>query len=207
MSTIVCLGDSITFGDGDSRSIGWVGRLNAFLQERKPHIDWVYNLGIPGDTTVGTYYRYCSEVLPRLPDLVLIAVGTNDSKRSGTTGPQDLRSDLARTMAQWQTWEKHLKSGLHKTVILGTLPSDESCMPYNNPGKPQTWVLQKDLKEYNDALKDFCQKAGLPFIDFWPHWTDDMTKTHFRDGLHPNDTGYDWMFGLIKDFLLSHKLI
>ncbi len=207
MTTIACLGDSITFGDGDTQLLGWVGRLNAYLQSREPHVDWVYNLGIPGDTVVGACYRYFTEVLPRSPDIVLIAVGTNDCKRIGIDKPDVLRSDLARTMAHWQMWQKSLCSGLHKTVILGTLPSNEAHMPYHNPGKPTTWVLRDDLETYNTALREFCAQAGLPFIDFWPHWQPDMTENYLCDGLHPNNAGYDWMFGIIKDFLEQQKLL
>lgn len=207
MTIIACLGDSITEGVGDSLGIGWVGRLNAFLQEKEPDEHTIYNLGISGDRIIGAMNRYFSEVLIRNPDLVLIGIGTNDCQRNGADAPEELTTGKERLFYQWQKWEKHLCSDLHKTVIIGVLPSDDSFMPYIDSARPNAWYLKKDLEEYNNDLRDFCEVRDIPFIDLWAKWNNRMIKTHLQDGLHPNDNGYDFMFEEIASFLEENKLV
>lgn len=206
MTIIACLGDSITEGVGDSLGIGWVGRLNAYLQDKQADEHTVYNLGISGDRIVSTMNRYFSEVLIRNPDVVLIAIGTNDCQRNGDT-PEERTTGKERLFYQWQKWEKYLGSDLHKTVIIGVLPTDDSFMPYKDPSKPNAWYLTKDLEDYNQDLEEFCDVRDIPFINLWDKWNDRMTKTHLCDGLHPNDKGYDFMAEEIIAFLEANEII
>ncbi len=207
MTIIACLGDSITEGVGDSLGIGWVGRLNSYLQDKQPDEHTIYNLGISGDRTLGAMNRYFSEVMIRNPDIVLIAIGTNDCQRTGDETPDERTSGKARLFYQWQKWEKHLCSDLHKVIVIGVLPSDESFMPYTDPAKPNTWYLTKDLEDYNQDLQEFCAIRDIPFINLWEKWSARMSKTHLCDGLHPNDDGYDFMAEEIKDFLEENNYI
>ena len=79
-TTNICIwGDSIAYGAWDSAG-GWADRLRVYLHGRE--IDsrfedyyWVYNLGIPGETSSDLAKRFEAELLPRTPHVALFAIG------------------------------------------------------------------------------------------------------------------------------------
>jgi lysophospholipase L1-like esterase len=70
--TIVCFGDSITFGTGASPDRSYPAQLAEMTG--KP----VINSGIPGDTTAGALQRLERDVLSKSPRIVLVTLGGND---------------------------------------------------------------------------------------------------------------------------------
>lgn len=79
---VVCIGDSITFGAGSNREERWSARLQNALGEKYE----VFNLGISGTTlqskgdspyTAKDNYTIARQIEG---DIILIALGTNDSK-------------------------------------------------------------------------------------------------------------------------------
>lgn len=78
MSTICVFGDSIVWGEGDPVGGGWVSRLKRYYEEHNCGVS-VYNLGIDADTSEWLLSRIESETLAREPDIVVIAIGINDS--------------------------------------------------------------------------------------------------------------------------------
>ncbi len=80
--TIVCFGDSLTYGTGAGRGMDYPSQLSKMIS--KP----IINAGVPGDTTARALQRLERDVLARSPDLVLITLGGND-----------LKNGIARDMA------------------------------------------------------------------------------------------------------------
>src|SRR3989344_900147 len=78
MSNICIFGDSITFGAWDSEKGGWVNRLRLQLESKEDY-PFVYNLGIPGDTTSELLKRFAVEAKARQPDILVFSIGVNDS--------------------------------------------------------------------------------------------------------------------------------
>jgi lysophospholipase L1-like esterase len=72
--TIICFGDSLTFGTGADSGMDYPSQLSKLIS--KP----VINAGVPGDTTASALTRLQRDVLSRSPDLVLITLGGNDLK-------------------------------------------------------------------------------------------------------------------------------
>ena len=72
--TIICFGDSLTFGTGAGKGMDYPSQLAKML--RKP----VINEGVPGDTTARALGRLYRDVLSKNPDVVLITLGGNDLK-------------------------------------------------------------------------------------------------------------------------------
>ena len=69
--TVVCIGDSLTaFGGAEGRFSDWLGKS-------VPGVQFI-NKGIPGDTLFGGRKRFQRDVLAIGPDVVVIALGTND---------------------------------------------------------------------------------------------------------------------------------
>jgi lysophospholipase L1-like esterase len=72
--TIICFGDSLTFGTGAVAGMDYPSQLSKMIL--KP----VINAGVPGDTTASALTRLQRDVLSRAPDVVLITLGGNDLK-------------------------------------------------------------------------------------------------------------------------------
>lgn len=206
MTTLVCLGDSITQGEGDTDNLGWVGRLNRFLAQRHACHYTVHNLGISGQILKELHHRYHTECLIRRPDIVLIAGGTNDCQRHDD--PQHpLITSPYQQFAVWRKWAKDLLHARHRTFILGVTPAHALYMPYTFEGEPKTWILREDLQDYNARLQEFAQQHHIPFIDFWPSWHDLSLTDYTVDGVHPNADGYEKMAHTIIDALIQAQAI
>ncbi len=72
--TIICFGDSLTFGTGAVPGMDYPSQLSKMIL--KP----VINAGAPGDTTASALTRLQRDVLSKSPDMVLITLGGNDLK-------------------------------------------------------------------------------------------------------------------------------
>jgi len=72
--TIVCFGDSLTYGTGAGTGMDYPSQLSRLIE--RP----VINAGVPGDTTARALHRLERDVLAKSPDVVLITLGGNDLK-------------------------------------------------------------------------------------------------------------------------------
>ncbi len=73
-ATIICFGDSLTYGTGAGKGMDYPSQLSKLMN--KP----VINAGVPGDTTASALRRLKRDVLSQKPDIVLITLGGNDLK-------------------------------------------------------------------------------------------------------------------------------
>lgn len=197
MKAILCFGDSITFGVGEVPAVGWVGRLkNDFeIEELKA----VYNLGIPGDTSTGLKKRIATECSLRCrrnhPShyTVIIAVGMNDIRSTDDFKTQveigDFKSNVLGSI------DVALES-VDKVVLFGITSVDEMItMSWEGYAYTNT-----DILEYNQVLKEISEEKGVEFVDLFNSIED--IKADLEDGLHPNSSGYDKMYKIIKEKLL-----
>jgi lysophospholipase L1-like esterase len=72
--TIICFGDSLTYGTGAGEGLDYPSQLSKMLAGP------VINAGVPGDTTARARQRLDRDVLANSPDIVLITLGGNDLK-------------------------------------------------------------------------------------------------------------------------------
>jgi lysophospholipase L1-like esterase len=72
--TIICFGDSLTYGTGAGEGMDYPSQLSQMLN--KP----VINAGVSGDTTGRALSRLDRDVLSKNPDIVMITLGGNDLK-------------------------------------------------------------------------------------------------------------------------------
>jgi lysophospholipase L1-like esterase len=79
MLNIVCFGDSITEGGDFEKPKRWTSLLQARLDEKYPEAYRVINKGIGGNTSAQGCDRFCDDVLPYLPGLLLVEFGFNDA--------------------------------------------------------------------------------------------------------------------------------
>lgn len=102
---VVCVGDSITFGVGASPATRWSTRLQEALG--KDYV--VYNLGVRGTTLQRTGDQpyadreQFSKALQIQGDIILLALGTNDSKPQNWKGSEPFErqyEEMIRTLRQ-----------------------------------------------------------------------------------------------------------
>lgn len=97
--TIICFGDSLTYGTGASQGMDYPSQLSRMLN--KP----VINAGVPGDTTGRALMRLERDVISKNPDIVLITLGGNDLKNgvSKDTAFRNLREIVESIQKQGAT--------------------------------------------------------------------------------------------------------
>ncbi|MBE9045511.1 G-D-S-L family lipolytic protein [Pleurocapsales cyanobacterium LEGE 10410] len=204
---VIALGDSLIYGYGDFVGGGWVERLrrNWMSPQGAGHV--LYNLGVRGDRTKQVILRLeqefnCrGELRNRVPDLILLSVGVNDSARIGkSTGK--LFTDLNNFRQQID----HLldvAQNLCPVLFVGMTPVSETKMPFMNC----LYYNHLDQYRYKEATLQACQQRNIPYLDIFDLWlsrgTSWIDAQLGEDGLHPNVTGYQNLFA---DIMAWHSI-
>jgi len=192
---IACVGDSITWGAfilrrkrdcypaqlqrllGDRTVVGNFGMIGHTLQESG---DFPYRISKP--------YRESGEFAP---DIVLIMLGTNDSKANNWKGPVPFLEDC-RTLVE------HYR-GLQSTprVFVMTLPA---VYGRGRAGKVKHGMSAAAIDEMCAAVRDLARDEGLGLID--AHAATLGHPEAFRfDGVHPGAAGAALIAQAVHDML------
>ncbi|MBE9182370.1 G-D-S-L family lipolytic protein [Oculatella sp. LEGE 06141] len=199
---IVALGDSLIYGYGDPDGGGWVERLRRtwMLPDSPGHV--LYNLGVRGDKVqqvaqrIEYEFRNRGELRHRVPDLIILSVGVNDSARLGhVTGRnftdfETFQLDIANLLDQAQQ--------LCPVLFVGMTPVDEKQMPFENC----LHYNHADQYRYKEATRLACFDRQIPYLDIFERWLAqgdlEWRSRLSSDGLHPNTAGYQ---SLLQDVL------
>jgi lysophospholipase L1-like esterase len=192
---ILALGDSMIYGFGDPEGGGWVERLRRrWMSPDSPgHV--LYNLGVRGDRVqqvshrLEHEFRHRGELRHRLPDGIILSVGTNDSARLGRldgrnfTEFQEFHANLENLLDQAQQ--------LCRVFFVGMTPIDEAQMPFSGC----LYYNQADQYRYKEATRIACLQRQIPYLDIFEHWLSQgepwWRSRLCSDGLHPNTAGYE----------------
>ena len=211
--TIVAIGDSITQADthwtvnGHKNTIqgGWVTRLRNILEKDSPGEYEVINKGINGDTALGVLRRLDRDVILLQPDIVIIAIGTNDifarlSAVSNTT-PDSYQTTMTRICNKLQ---QNLPNTPVFVIGMTTTLRKYAHMRFGT-FLPKQKVVHAVFDNYNDVLKGLTQDFEFFYVDLPSHWPLDVKKSWelYADGIHPNDAGYDLITEIIYNTLRS----
>ncbi len=194
---IVALGDSLVYGYGDTVGGGWVERLRRqWMGQENGHV--LYNLGVRGDRThqvaerLEGEYRYRGELRNRVPDVIMLSVGVNDSAR--------LRRPNGRLFTDFDTYQQEIENLLDKAqqlspvYFVGMVPVDEAKMPFIDC----FYFNHFDQYRYKEATKKACQSRNIPYLDIFDLWLgrgENYPKSRLiNDGLHPNVKGYESLY-------------
>ena len=196
-SRIVALGDSLVYGYGDPVGGGWIERLRRqWMAQENGHV--LYNLGVRGDRThqvaerLEGEYRYRGELRNRVPDVILLSVGVNDSAR--------LRRPNGRLFTEFETYQQEIENLLDKAqqlcpvYFVGMVPVDEEKMPFINC----FYFNHFDQYRYKEVTKKACQSRNIPYLDIFDLGLsrgENYVKSRLiNDGLHPNVKGYESLY-------------
>ena len=183
MTTLYCLGDSLTFGPGVAKSQKWT----TLAQSDDLHIA---NLGIPGDTTAGMLARL-QKLLPEAKGkAVLLLGGSNDIFFTG--------SDLCA--------RNNMAAMVHQLLANGCRVYVGLPLPIDAAAAPKKWATLADFAKANETLQDyrnwlitFCAAFDVPVVDFAQDYVN--RNDLYLDGLHPNAEGHKRMADRLSEAL------
>jgi lysophospholipase L1-like esterase len=188
---IACVGDSITFGAAikDRQANCYPTQLGRLLGARAT----VRNFGVNGATLLkkgdNPYWRQGAyrNALAFKPDLVVIKLGTNDSKPQNWKHKAGYVADYVALIKSFQELESKPKVWV--------------CYPV--PAYPGRWgITDKVMKEEVIPLIDkVADQAGVRIIDLYAALSN--KKDMFPDRVHPNAAGAKVMVKTISKALAS----
>lgn len=163
---------------GDSITDGW--KLPVYFPG-KPYV----NRGIGGQTTAQMVVRMMEDVINLKPAAMMIFAGTNDIARNN--GPQT----LAMVEGNIQMMAELAQVHDIKVILCSVTPvSDYGARPMT-AGRPPA-----DILRLNAWIKEYAAKTKAVYADFYSAVVDEkgaLLEGISRDGLHPNDKGYELM--------------
>ena len=188
-NTILCLGDSLTYGSRDEYRRGYPPELAKLLNEYTTNQFWVViNEGINQERS-GDILRRTPKVIATYPDAyaVIILAGTNDTLEGV---PEDVYKDTMYQIIKTCQNYHNIPGG--RKIILGSLISlyGVGLLSYSNIGNE--W-----LKKYNLVLKDLAEVMNIPFVNLT------SLEKYRIDRCHLNNEGYKEMAKLFFEELIK----
>jgi len=158
--------------------------------------DDVYNLGIPGDTTIGVLKRV-DQVIKLQPKIIIINIGLNDFVLTNLSHQESLDHII--------DIRHQLLEGCPQAEVFVT-----SLTPINQKDfQDQVYLLNRDPKDaikLNDMLSKVIDEAH--FINIYLDLTDEEGKLkleYTRDGIHLNQKGYEIYYKRFKKLIEDLK--
>lgn len=210
-TTIFVFGASNSYGAWDNEG-GWVSRLRRFLDTEKrrgyENFYFIYNLGISGNTSENLLKRFEFETKQRLePDsnrtIFIFDIGKNDaafikSKKSNWIAIDKFKENISKLI--------ELSGKFSPNVFFLEMVADIDEL-LANPWDDDLSYYIKDLKAYNEALKNVCIENNAAFVDISGELSKLGNGFLSEDGLHLNSLGHQKTFEIIKNSLIKGGII
>ncbi len=203
---VACIGNSIT--DGHGIEMAPQHGYPALLQQRLGEGYWVKNFGVSARTMLNKGdHPYMNEMAWRdalafNPDIVIIKLGTNDSKpqnwQYGSEFKQDLKQMITQLCPTLAAPAK--KKGKKAKTTVPVKPQIYLCTPI--PAFKSTWEIN-DSVIVNGIIpiqQEVAKEYGLQVIDLHTLFAEDSDKV-LPDGIHPNEKGVRKMAEIIAGVL------
>jgi len=188
---VACVGDSITQGSG-SNGNPYPKQLQALLGD-----EWkVGNFGLSGRTLMDKGDRpYMKEkayqnALAMQPDVVIIMLGTNDTKPRNWKFKETFYEDFKKLVKSFQVLESKLRIYV--------------CRPCPVPGKGNFGINEAGVQEQIPQIDKLAKEMGLGIIDM--HAALEDTPELLPDRVHPNAEGAGKMAEAAFTVLTGKKL-
>jgi lysophospholipase L1-like esterase len=194
---IASVGDSITYGTliTDRNKNSYPAQLQRMLGDGF----FVVNYGVSGRTMLDTAdkpyrrHRYFEESHRIEPDIVVIMLGTNDTKRKNWT---DLESYVEACRAMVESY-RSLPS--RPCVVLLTPPA---AFGDSGPHRLRYGMDRHLVREIGHAIRNLGEELRLPVVDIFAA-TENHREYFLADGIHPNREGAH-VIALAVEAAVSH---
>lgn len=197
---ILYYGGSVTngYGASDAEKTSWRALVGRWLVENFPNAT-VNNINVSYGGTGSFFgaYRLNEEVISKKPDLIFIEFAINDHYDN------QVRTLSKETAAmQYETIVRNLRKAVPDCDIITVLTTEKGYITTNKAGDLHSQAQgHEDISiAYNipsihigRALSD-----NIPYNDYESAW-----KQYMIDSVHPNDAGYNFYFGVIKEYLAN----
>jgi len=184
---VVFFGGSLTWGANASDPLisSWRGRMMKYLTEKFPKAHFAFHdAAIGGTGSMLGLFRLERDVLSKKPDLVFLDFTMNDGAEA---------SDPQTLAAYEHILRAILESGSAVQPIVTTF---RFYVDSNQPS--QLPRVEKHLELFDayglapaNIHKKIRDAVKAKHLDPMALWT--------LDGAHPDDSGYDWFFGVVRD--------
>lgn len=176
-ATLLCLGDSLTFGLGAAAGASYP----QVLEQLTGHV--VQNAGINGDTTAGALARLPGLLQGNAPGLVLVSIGGNDFLRN--LSPEGTRSALRQIV--------QMASASTQTVLI--------AQP-----RPVLMALATGSLKDHELYAEVAAETGVPlFSDGWSYVLSRPELR--SDQVHANTEGYRVFAERLAAWLRERKYV
>lgn len=180
---IACVGDSITYGTmvGKRKINCYPAQLQRFLGRGYKVENFGVNRHAMLKTSDKPYWNHKNYILSKefMPDIVLLMLGTNDSKYHNWTTMEAFMNDYKEMITNYQSLQSN-------PIIYILTPAKAFIVKHRKKALYNMNINRID--EIAAAVKKLAADEGLPVIDI-----NSATASHqefFKlDGLHPNAGG------------------
>lgn len=145
---IVILGDELITAIGDTKALGWVGRVIARTPIEDPIID-IYVSAVPGETSATMLERWSLEVQRRFSsetDNRLVLALSNSDARAGIS--------VSRSRLNIATIIDEAQRNDIKVFVVGPAPTFDKDLNY-------------EIEHLATGYEDVCKRRSIPFVDFF----------------------------------------
>lgn len=200
---IFCFGDSITFGEYDIESGGWVDRLKTSCMAgyivQGQSDDSVFNLGIGGETTRGMRARFETELKTRLNatqrSLITLAYGANDAARETSGETLVPQKEFIDNLS--------LAIGIGRSLKCEILLLNITPVSLGREGVPTPSGRRRFnevVDRYNTALEELARQQSVELLDVNGEFKKkELSSLFVDDGVHPNAEGHRLISDLVRE--------
>jgi lysophospholipase L1-like esterase len=205
---VACIGNSITDGYGIDMRTAY--GYPAVLQKKLGNDYWVKNFGVSSRTMLNKGdFPYMNEMAWRdalafKPDVVIIKLGTNDSKpenwQYGAEFRQDLEQMITTLRPDLAQPVKKAKKSKKSQAVAEAKPRILLCTPI--PAFKPTWNINDSVivNEIIPIQQEVAKKYGLQVVDLHTLYANDGNKM-VDDGIHPDGKGAERLATIIAEAL------
>ena len=207
---VACIGNSITDGHGIDMApaYGYPAQLQQLLGKDY----WVKNFGVSARTMLNKGdYPYINELawkdaLAFKPDIVIIKLGTNDSKPENWQYGAEFKKDLQQmiTTLRPDLAQPIKKKSKKKTAVQPAGPQIFLCTPI--PAFKSTWNINDSVIVNNiiPIQQEVAKEYNLQIIDLHTLFANDGDKM-LDDGIHPDGKGARRMAEIIANTVRGNQ--
>lgn len=176
--TVICIGNSITYGVGvaNRNTSSYPAVLGKLLGDDYT----VFNFGLSGRTMLnkGDYpymkEEYYQTALTYKPDILIIKLGTNDSKSHNWVYKSEFKQDMTTMVNSFKEQSPH-------TEIYLCYPAKAYLQDQSSIN--DVIIVNEIIPIITEAAKD----CNVKIIDI--HSATDNMRENFPDNIHPNEAG------------------
>ncbi|SDM97808.1 Lysophospholipase L1 [Fictibacillus solisalsi] len=193
--TMIALGDSLSYGVGNSANSGYMGNVEKRLEGQLKKEVTVEDYGVPDDTSTQLLERMRSKQLKssiNKADMIFLNIGMNDYLNSlmlSKSKPKEAEQIIRKALLNYE----HNLTVSFKKIRKENPKAHIYMVGIYNPFPNRTDKLQESklIHKWNRmAVKATSRQKNTTFVPVEDVFTGKNKQVYFSDELHPNKKGY-----------------